>query len=87
MTTDRETFPPLGRQYWFARRLNRPGLFAGITTAEQRRERIRNEILSRGLADEPIGRRMGVSETHQETFERLYGQPLHVEQPTAGEPA
>lgn len=74
--TDREKFPPLGQEFRFARKLNMPDLFVGVTTAEQRRDRIRKEIISRGLADEPIQRRMGVVETYREAFQRQFGQPL-----------
>lgn len=74
--TDREKFPPLGQEFRFARKLQRPDLFIGVTTSEQRRDRIRQEILARGLADEPIQRRMGVAETYREAFKRQFGQPL-----------
>ena len=62
---------------WIARRLDRPDLFAGVTTAEDRRERVRRAILDGGKSEAVAGRRPGYGcETWRETFERVYGQPL-----------
>jgi hypothetical protein len=63
-------------EYWFAKRLNRFDLFAGITTLDDRIERVRREILSRNLADVELGRKRGKVETYSQGFERAFGQPL-----------
>jgi hypothetical protein len=77
-----DTFPGLDAEHWLIRKLNRPDLFGGITTAVERRERIRNEIIERGLASEHLGQFNGVREQWFMTFERFYGVPLHVEPST-----
>jgi hypothetical protein len=67
--------------YWFAARLHaKRTLFLGLTDSEIRRERIRKEIIARGVADQSAGRnRSGETESFRALFERMYGVPLHVE--------
>lgn len=62
---------------WICRRLQAPDLFAGVTTPDERRERVRAEILGRDLQHAIAGRRTGQSpETWAELFQRIYGLPL-----------
>lgn len=69
--------PTTAVESWIARRLDRPDLFAGVTTAEERRERVRAAILEGRMEEAVAGRRAGYGcETWRETFERVYGQPL-----------
>lgn len=64
-------------ELWLAGRLGIDDLYGGTTTREQRRERIREEILGRGLAQVVLGRgRDRLAETYSRAFERLYGAPL-----------
>ena len=64
--------------YWFASRLNERYLFLGTTTAEVRRERIREKILELELADERLGNRNGQDETWRQAFERIYQDNLET---------
>lgn len=69
-------WPSVQVEAWICSRL-KLGLFDGITTPEQRRERVRKEILGRCLADAVAGRRKGQPcETWADVFQRVYGQPL-----------
>lgn len=62
---------------WIVQRLAAPLLFEGVTTADDRRERVRRVIHHRGLELAIAGRRDGGKcETWQELFERIYGEPL-----------
>lgn len=69
---------------WIALKLGMPlGWDGGVTTAEQRREIIRREILERGIAAEYVsrghpGREKRVS--WAALFERAYGQPLQTDE-------
>lgn len=64
-------------ELWLAGRLGIDDLYAGATTREKRRERLREEILSRGLSQAVLGRgKEGLAETYSRAFERLYGQAL-----------
>ena len=69
-------FAALTAELWLARRLPCPALFDGITTTEERRERVRRELLDRGIADQVVGRRSGQPETWSSLFRRLYRQEL-----------
>lgn len=71
-----ERFPTTAEEVWLARRLGSPALFAGRTSAEERRERVRAAILERGFADRRAGMRNGTPETFRELFARLWGVPL-----------
>lgn len=55
-------------------------VFAGVATPADRRERLRAEIVSRGLAQVRVGKRAGSPETYAEHFERRYGIPLQAAQ-------
>jgi hypothetical protein len=48
----------------------------GAATAEQRRERIREGILSSGLSSVLVGRANGRAETYSAAYARLYRQTL-----------
>jgi hypothetical protein len=64
-------------EIWLAGRLGIDDLYAGVTTREQRRERLREEILNRGLAQVVLGRAPdGKSDTYSRAFERLYREAL-----------
>lgn len=64
---------------WMARRLGLPlDWDAGITTAEQRREKIRAAIVDQQRALGIAGKRKGQpAETWKALFERLYRIPLN----------
>jgi hypothetical protein len=69
--------PTIATETWIARRLQRPDLFAGVTTPDERRERVRQAIVDGRMAMAVAGKRAGQSaETWREVFERVYGQPL-----------
>lgn len=57
-----------------ARRLRAADLFEGVTTLEERRERIRARILERGVADEVAGVSRGSPETWRALWERVFGE-------------
>lgn len=64
-------------EMWLAGKLGIDDLYGGVTTVEKRRERLREEILVRGIANDRAGRTAsGESETYARAFERLYRQPL-----------
>lgn len=68
--------PTVQVESWICDRL-RKDLFCGLTTAEERRERLRAEILERDMAEAVAGRRKGQTcESWAELFERIYGEPL-----------
>ena len=68
-------------ELWLARRLGLPLSWAGgVTTREMRRDRIRAEILERGLADAIAGNAKGRPETWAEVFQRIYRQPLQQQE-------
>lgn len=71
--------PTIATEAWIARRLRRPDLFAGVTTADDRRKRVRDAIVEGRMAEAIAGKRAGQSaETWRELFERIYGQPLDL---------
>ena len=64
---------------WIIRRLGEPGLFAGVTTADERRERVRALIERRQLRLAIAGRNpQGKPETWAALFARVYGRPLEA---------
>lgn len=69
--------PTIATETWIARRLRRPDLFAGVTTADDRRERVRAAILEGRMSEGIAGRRQGHEcETWRQLFQRIYSQPL-----------
>lgn len=69
--------PTIATESWIARRLNRPELFGGVTTADERRERVRAAILAGRMAEAIAGKCEGEAcETWREVFARVYGEPL-----------
>lgn len=66
---------------WMARKLELPlSWAAGVTTAEQRKERIRAAIREQGREYAIAGKRPGQpAETWGALFERVYGEPFSVE--------
>jgi hypothetical protein len=79
-TAQGEPMPPgptIATETWIARRLQRPDLFAGVTTPDERRERIRQVIVDGRMAMAIAGKRAGQSaETWSDLFQRVYEQPL-----------
>jgi hypothetical protein len=74
------TFVWLRTELWLAQALGCPSIFEGITTAEIRRERIRREILSRGLGNVVAGgRAAGKPEVWASLFSRIFGCDLTAE--------
>jgi hypothetical protein len=78
------------QEVWFVSRMrehgapaNLPDPFQGVTEPTLRRDRIREWIRELGLAQVIIGCRNGKSETYQQAFERLYGEPLRKPTPEA----
>lgn len=68
--------PSVQVEAWICDRL-RKDLFAGLTTPEERRERLRREIVERDMAHAVAGKRKGQTcESWSELFERIYGEPL-----------
>jgi hypothetical protein len=64
-------------ELWLAGRLGIDDLYGGVTTREQRRERLREEILNRGLAQVVLGRGPdGKSDTYSRAFARVYREAL-----------
>ena len=64
---------------WIIRRLGEPGLFAGVTTADERRERVRELLERRQLRMVLAGRNpSGKPETWQALYERVYERPIDV---------
>lgn len=71
------TAPRVSIEHWIARRLGRPDLLAGVTTPEERRERIRAAILTGQHAEAIAGKREGAAcLTWREVWAELYGTPL-----------
>lgn len=73
--------PTIATESWIARRLRRPDLFAGLTTPDERRERVRAAILDGRMAEAIAGKRAGQpAETWRELFARVYGQAVEREE-------
>lgn len=71
------TTPTVQVESRIAYRLREPTLFDGITTAEERRERVRQLIERRQLHMAIAGRSpSGKTETWAELFARVYGEPV-----------
>jgi hypothetical protein len=65
-------------ELWLARRLGLPlNWAAGVTTRDQRRDKIRAAILDRNLADAVAGNAKGKPETWAQLFQRVYRQPIN----------
>lgn len=70
-------------ELWIAQRLGEPGLFAGVTTPEERRERVRALIERRQLHLAIAGRGPGgKAETWEALYLRVYQQSLAVPRET-----
>ncbi len=78
----------LRHEIWLAQRLERHGVavLAGITTSNDRRERIRTAILEHCLSAVIAGSRARKPETYAQLFERLYGEPLVSNTPQSRSP-
>lgn len=71
---------------WMARRLGMPLSWdGGVTTREDRRERIRAEIIRQGRECAVAGKRpKQAAETWGQLFHRVYGQPVNAPAPKEG---
>jgi hypothetical protein len=66
-------------EVWMARRLGMPLCWdAGVTTREDRRERIRAEIIRQGRESGVAGKGPTAAETWGQLFRRVYGQPVNA---------
>jgi hypothetical protein len=73
--------PAVQVEAWIARRLREPTLFDGITTPDERRERVRALIERKQMHLAIAGKREGEKcETWVDLFERVYQQPFSQEQ-------
>lgn len=69
--------PTVQVESWIADRLREPTLFDGVTTALDRRERVRGVIERRQLHLAIAGKRLGDKcETWSDLFLRVYGEPV-----------
>lgn len=66
----------LTKELWMAKQLGNPALFSGVCDDVVRKNRIRLEILRRGLDQTMAGNRNGKSETWAQVFARVYQEPL-----------
>lgn len=73
-----------GLERWIGMRLHEH-IAAGDTTPEVRRERVREAILSRNVANESAGLGPdGTQETYAQLFERMYGEPFEMQTTVIG---
>ncbi len=69
--------PTVQVEAWILSRLGARNLFDGVTTPDDRRERLRAYLVNRQMQDAIAGRRKGQTcESWSDLFERLYGEPL-----------
>jgi hypothetical protein len=69
--------PAVAVEEWIVQRLREPTLFDGVTTADERKQRVRAAILGRDAAAAIAGKRPDAScETWTDLFQRVYGEPL-----------
>ena len=61
---------------WICERLKLRDLFAGVTSTEIRRDRLKVVLLERGLTESIAGARGGKPVTWRALFEQLYGEQL-----------
>lgn len=71
------THATIATEQWICRRLRRD-IFAGVTTPDERRERIRTEILTREMQLAIAGKVGKTPLTWAELFQRTYGMPLEA---------
>lgn len=68
--------PSVFAEAWLLRRLQQPALFDGLTTSTERRERLREHLVSHGLEQAIAGWQNGKCETWSELFKSIYGEAL-----------
>ncbi len=69
--------PTVVVEEWIKDRLREPTLFDGVTTADERRERVRELIQRRELHLAVAGKRNGEQcETWADLFQRVYGEAV-----------
>lgn len=84
----KEIFAKLDAEVYFAKRLHDHGvtILSGVTDHGQRKDRIRQAILTCQLDCAIIGRNADKKpETYQQAFERLYGEPLKTNSKHTGD--
>lgn len=64
------------REAWICERLRLRDLFAGVTTIEVRRDRLKVVLLERGLTESIAGRMSGKPITWRQLFKELYGEEI-----------
>lgn len=64
-------------EQWICERLKLRDLFAGVTTTDIRRDRLKVVLLERGLTESIAGKFEGKSVKWAALFERLYHVPLN----------
>ena len=74
------TLAQFDREQWLAKKLGLKDFDAGLTTHKQRRERIRQEILERGLADAECFRKNRVAQDYRAAFCATYGVQLDTDE-------
>jgi hypothetical protein len=75
-------FKTLDAEMWLLGRLQQhiAQVFSGATDPDVRRERVRRAIILGELDQTILGKRAGGgAENYAQAFERLYGEPLHID--------
>jgi len=73
------TLAQFNREQWLADQLGLVDFDQGVSTVEERRERIRQEILRKGLAEEIAVRSVKRGDlTFRAAFQRAYDEPLEA---------
>lgn len=70
----------LSDELWLASKIRAAGgqweVFGGLTTRDERREKIRSALKAHGLSNKKCGKRSGQEVSFGQIFEVIYGQPL-----------
>lgn len=64
------------REQWLGKKLGLADFNTGVTTSEERRERIRAAIIDSGLAEAECFTKDGRAQSYAEAFRNTYGSPL-----------
>jgi hypothetical protein len=74
----------LSDEIWLAAKIKAAGVkwgaFEGVTTIEQRKERVREAIIRNGLAGGQCGKKDGQPQSFGTVFAWVYGEALHREE-------
>jgi hypothetical protein len=74
------TLAQFNREQWLAQKLGITDLYGGTTTADERRERIRQTIIERGLAGAECFKKNGVAQDFRAAFCGTYGVQLDTDE-------